>query len=647
MSCFDFPEPTIAARSAELFRQQQEQVHRRTDRAFGLLMVIQYLAGIALACLLTPFTWHGSLRAIHIHVYSAVFLGAILAAMPLYLISKHPGSALTRHVIAISQLVFSGLLVHLTGGRIETHFHVFGSLAFLAYYRDWRVLVTATIVTAGDHFIRGTWWPLSIYGVGAAPLWRTFEHAGWVLFAEVFFVYASFQNLRDMQAVASQRAQLEFTKSDVEAQVIRRTCELDEMRIAAEAASQSKSDFLANTSHELRTPLTAIIGFSETLIESKQPAETLNDAATTIHRNSEHLLSLINDILDLSKVESGHFQIHKEQCDLGTLLADVASIAQSRAATKKLDFGIEFTTPIPRTIFTDTMRLRQILINLLGNAVKFTQEGGVRLAIRLLEDNPPTLQFDVIDTGIGISELDQAQLFQAFSQADSTTSRRFGGTGLGLAISRSLAHLLGGDVVIADSVEGIGTRFRFNLNISSLPDVEMMKEPLLALAEARSSSAEKQTDSKLPYRILLAEDGADNQRLILHILRKANARAVLAQNGQEAVDVALTSLTRGSPFDAILMDMQMPVLDGYEATRALRRASYTGPIIALTANAMTGDREKCMKAGCDDFLTKPINRSKFIATIRRCVESKQNAASHVSSPFQSISMEAEIAAGSP
>lgn len=630
------PHSLFSVRATELFQSSLGENFRRTDRFFAVLMLIQYFAGIAAACLITPYAWSGTQRSVHIHVYLAVVLGALLAGMPLYLIIQRPGHALTRHVVAMCQLLYSGLLVHLTGGRIETHFHVFGSLAFLAYYRDWRVLLTATIVTALDHALRGIWWPLSVYGVATAPIWRTVEHAAWVIFADVFFFYATFQSLAEMKLVARHCADLEDTKADVEAQVVRRTQELEVAKEAAESASKAKSEFLANMSHELRTPLTAIMGFAESLQEPDVDQNSARESGSTIVRNSEHLLSLINDVLDLSKVESGKFTVHPERCDIAAVLNDVASIIHARAAAKSISFGIEFGTPIPRYTETDPTRVRQILINLLGNAVKFTLEGGVRLVVRHVvnPDNTQHLQFDVVDTGIGISEVDQASLFQPFSQADATTSRRFGGTGLGLAISRRLAQFLGGEVVIVDSAAGLGTRFRLSIEHKPVDKNEFLAEPPMEDRTASSTGSPNQT-TELPYRILVAEDGPDNLRLILHILRKLKARTVPVQNGKLAVDFALESLERGMPFDAILMDMQMPEMDGYDATRILRQEGYTGPIIALTAHAMAGDRGKCLAAGCDDFLTKPINRSKFAETIRRCIEKSRTHMPHVfsASPF--------------
>jgi len=391
---------------------------------------------------------------------------------------------------------------------------------------------------------------------------------------------------------------------------------LEQLNEAAQAASRAKSEFLANMSHEIRTPMTAILGFSDVLLGSLQKEDDLA-AATTIKRNGEYLLELINDILDLSKVEAGKLEVERTACSPTRLVADVASLMRVRAEAKNLRLTTEFVGAIPDSIQCDANRLRQIIINLVGNAIKFTETGGVRLVTRLVQDKPKTalLQIDVVDTGIGISEDQVERLFQPFVQVDSSTSRKFRGTGLGLAISKRLARMLGGDIRVT-SKAGEGSTFTLTVDAGSLSGVPMLKNVSESFARSLHQRATAQScDVRLDGRILLAEDGPDNQRLISFLLRKAGARVTVAENGQIAYDKALTAKEQGNPFDVILMDMQMPVMHGYEATRRLREAGYTGPIIALTANAMLGDDKKCQEAGCDSYLTKPIDRAKFLPAI--------------------------------
>ncbi len=389
---------------------------------------------------------------------------------------------------------------------------------------------------------------------------------------------------------------------------------------AAEASNRTKSEFLANMTHEIRTPMTAILGFADVLLgeeglENAPPDRVV--AFETIKRNGEYLLELINDILDLSKIEAGKLDVEKATCSPARMLADVASLMRVRAVAKGLRLTVEFVGGIPETILSDPTRLRQILINLVGNAIKFTEVGSVRVVTRFVEheDARTQLQFEVIDTGIGIAEEDISKLFQPFTQADSSTTRNFGGTGLGLSISKRLAEMLGGNIKVK-STPGAGSTFIATIETESVDSVKMLYD-LTEVTVPRKNRLETGMDAnvKLNCRTLLAEDGPDNQRLLSFILRKAGARVTLAENGLIARDKALAASDAGEPFDVVLMDMQMPVMDGYTATRQLRDSCYQGPIIALTADAMVGAADRCFKAGCDDYATKPIDRPKLLALI--------------------------------
>jgi len=405
---------------------------------------------------------------------------------------------------------------------------------------------------------------------------------------------------------------------------------MEELYGAAEAANRAKSEFLANMSHEIRTPLTAVLGFTDVILEaSREPP--VQDAAATIKRNSRHLLGVITDILDLSKVEAGKLRMDPQRCSPGQVVADVVSLMRVQADSKGLSLSVSYSGPIPETIETDAARLRQILLNLMGNAVKFTELGQVELCVRLADgpDREPRLRFDVEDTGIGMTDPQMAELFQPFHQVDTSASRRFGGTGLGLAISKRLAEMLGGDLTV-ESTPGRGSTFSLTIATGPLDDVRMSGPTEEAAVDSprETQTREAQTPSQpaapeLKGRILLAEDGPDNQRLISILLKKAGAEVVLAENGQEALQKALAAVPgRGqgdsderASIDLVLMDIQMPVMNGLEATRRLRQAGYDRPILALTAHAMQHDVQRCLDAGCDAHLAKPIDREKFIATV--------------------------------
>ena len=388
---------------------------------------------------------------------------------------------------------------------------------------------------------------------------------------------------------------------------------LAERNRALEGATAAKSQFMANMSHEIRTPLSALMGFADLLLDLKLSESDRINYALIIRRNGEHLLSLINDILDLSKIEAGKLTLELLACSLSQILSDVESLMQGRAAEAGLGFGIEFMTPVPEQFFSDPTRLRQILMNLVGNAIKFTQSGSVRLVVSYYGD-PPFLNFAVVDTGIGMSDEQVGRLFRPFEQADPSMTRRFGGTGLGLAICQPLAQALGGSLGVR-STPGKGSTFTLKIAVE-LPEYSSWIDRLEANQTLTAAGPSLKPES-LAGMVLLAEDGPDNQLYISTVLRRCGLVVVLAENGQIAIDRALSAWHAGKPYDVILMDMQMPEVDGYSATIQLRELGYTGTIIALTAHAMAGERERCIAAGCDDFLTKPITRQHLVDQVAR------------------------------
>jgi PAS domain S-box-containing protein len=825
-------------RAEELFQQHRRQIFRQTDQIFAKLMLFQWLACIIIALLVSPRTWDGGSSQIHIHVWSALLIGGVISLFPIWMTRAWPGATITRHVIAVAQMLMSALLIALTGGRIETHFHVFGSLVILSFYRDWRVLVPATIVVALDHFLRGIYLPYSVYGVLSASPWRSIEHAGWVVFENIFLVISCFRSIREMRFIANRTAALEasdarsrqlfadapigmavvapatekfkqvnarFTqmvgyseeelmvltpldithpadlaetqrlvkamlsgveRCSVEKRYLRKNgevlwaertaclirdkdgnpsdflimvediterkraeeavregqrkleaaletnqlimdnsqdviCTIDDsgrfvtMNEASEAlwgyspkeligrrymelvhpedqptteraaadimvngrvvdfvnryvrkdgsivnvlwsaswseskkmlfcvahdvtqrarieaalreakkeadrANKAKSEFLSRMSHELRTPLNAILGFGQ-LLERQNPTSQQRMRVEHIMSAGRHLLNLINEVLDISRIEAGHLQLSVEPVSVAEVLEEALNLMRPLAAERKMEISVDAELEKDVHVVADRQRLKQVLLNLLTNAVKYTAVGG-SVAIVLDQSHSTSTRLVVTDTGAGIAPEKLARLFTPFDRLGAEQSD-VEGTGLGLALCQRLMHAMGGDIGVHSVVEK-GSAFWIELPAAA--------SPLQTLPRDRSSRLDNASAAG-GGKILYIEDNLSNLTLVEQMLaEQPEIELLTAMQGGLGLDLARKHLP-----DLILLDLHLPDLRGHEVLARLRQDKRTRgiPVVVISADATPRQIQRLMAGGARSYLTKPLDIGEFFRVI--------------------------------